>query len=191
MAPSLIYLHGFNSSPLSVKAQQLAGYVRETLPDIQVHIPQLPATPLAAWTFLQRLMDGLAGRKVGVVGSSLGGFWATRLAELYGCHSVVVNPVVHPQYLLNQLLGPQENPYTHEQYVLTDAHVAELAQLDVPSLQFPERIWLLQQQGDEVLDYRQSLAFYHFSRITSELGGNHAFIEFERYCAQIVRFLQL
>ncbi len=121
----------------------------------------------------------------------MGGFWAAKVAEVYGHKAVVVNPAVHPHYLLQQLLGPQRNPYTGEEYLLEPHHVEELRTLDIPVLQHPERIWLLQQQGDEVLDYRLALQFYHFARTTVEQGGNHAFTGFERYCAQIVRFLQL
>ena len=191
MSPTLIYLHGFNSTPNSVKARQMTDYLAQELPDIQVCVPKLPNTPAASWQAIQETLADLGERKIGLVGSSMGGFWATKVAEVYGHKAVVINPAVHPHYLLQQLLGPQRNPYTGEEYLLEPHHVEELRALDLPVLQYPERIWLLQQQGDEVLDYRNALQFYHFARTTVELGGNHAFTEFERYCAQIVGFLQL
>ena len=191
MSPTLIYLHGFNSTPNSVKARQIAEYLAAELPDIQVCIPKLPNTPAASWQTIQETLADLGDRKIGLVGSSMGGFWATKVAEVYGHKAVVINPAIHPHHLLQQLLGPQHNPYTGEDYLLEQHHVDELRDLGIPELQHPERIWLLQQQGDEVLDYRLALQFYHFARTTVEQGGNHAFTGFERYCAQIVRFLQL
>ncbi|MFB0975169.1 MAG: YqiA/YcfP family alpha/beta fold hydrolase [Tolumonas sp.] len=191
MSPTLIYLHGFNSTPNSVKARQMTEYLAAELPDIQVCVPKLPNTPAASWQAIQDTLAALGERKIGLVGSSMGGFWAAKVAEVYGHKAVVVNPAVHPHYLLQQLLGTQRNPYTGEEYLLEPHHVEELRALDIPVLQHPERIWLLQQQGDEVLDYRHALQFYHFARTTVEQGGNHAFTGFERYCAQIVRFLQL
>jgi uncharacterized protein len=191
MSPTLIYLHGFNSTPNSVKAQQMTQYLAKSLPDIQVCVPKLPNTPAATWLVLQETLAELGDGPIGLVGSSMGGFWATKVAETYGHPAVVVNPAVYPHVLLQQLLGPQRNPYTSEEYELEPHHVKELRAVGIPTLQHPERIWLLQQQGDEVLDYRHALQFYHFARTTVEQGGNHAFTGFDRYCAQIVRFLQL
>ena len=191
MSPTLIYLHGFNSTPNSVKALQMTDYLAKELPDIQICVPALPNTPAATWQMLQQTLADLGDRPIGLVGSSMGGFWAMKVAETYGHRAVVINPAVYPHFLLQQLLGLQRNPYTGEEYVLEPAHVDELQALGVPELQHSERIWLLQQQGDEVLDYRLALQFYHFARTTVEQGGTHAFTGFERYCAQIVRFLQL
>lgn len=191
MSPTLIYLHGFNSTPNSVKALQMTDYLAKELPDIQICVPKLPNTPAASWRAIQETLATLGDRKIGVVGSSMGGFWATKVAEEYGHKAVLINPAVHPHYLLQSLLGPQRNPYSGEEYLLEPKHVEELRLLGIPVLQHPERLWLLQQQGDEVLDYRLALQFYHFARTTVEQGGNHAFTGFERYCAQIVRFLQL
>lgn len=191
MSPVLIYLHGFNSSPKSVKATSMKHYLVHQMPDIDICIPTLPSTPAATWLELQELMAHLAGRKVGLVGSSMGGFWATKIAEEYGHKAVVVNPAVHPHFLLQHLLGPQHNPYTGEDYLLEPHHVDELKSLDVTEILHPERLWLLQQQADEVLDYRHAISFYQFARTTIEQGGNHAFIGFEHYCAQIIRFLEL
>ncbi|MEW7866550.1 YqiA/YcfP family alpha/beta fold hydrolase [Aeromonas diversa] len=191
MASALLYLHGFNSSPASLKATQMAEWVAARRPDIRVVIPAQPSTPAAAWACIEQAIEALPeGTRLGVVGSSLGGFMATRVAERYGCRAVLVNPAVRPHELLADYLGPQQNPYTGERYDLTVAHMAELEGLAVP-VTAPERLWVLQQEADEVLDSRQALAEYRFARFTMECEGNHAFVGFERYCAQIVRFLGL
>lgn len=187
---ALLYLHGFNSSPNSIKATQLKHHVQRHRSDITFICPQLAATPAAAWTQIAALCDGMA-EPFGVVGSSLGGFWSTRVAQLYGVRAVVINPAVNPHLLLQDYLGEQLNPYTEERYLLTGQHMAELAALRVSEPANPERIWLLQQQGDEVLDYREALDYYRFARVCIQKGGDHSFVGFEHYCAQVVRFLKL
>lgn len=188
---TLLYLHGFNSSPASQKAVQMANWCAQHRPDIRVVIPAQPSTPAAAWQAIEASLATLpSDETIGVVGSSLGGFMATRVAERYGCRAALINPAVRPHELLRGYLGPQQNPYTGERYELTNAHMTELEALAV-AVSAPERLWVLQQQDDEVLDYQKALVEYHFARLTIECGGNHAFVGFERYCAQIVRFLGL
>ena len=193
MSSVLLYLHGFNSSPGSAKAQQMAAWVAKHRPDIEVMIPAQPNTPGAAWAAIAQSIEAARARhgtnlRLGAVGSSLGGFMATRVSELYGCRAALINPAVRPHELLRDYLGPQCNPYTDERYELLPAHMDELKALAVP-VTAPERLWILQQQEDEVLDYRKALDEYRFARLSLECGGNHAFEGFERYPAQIVRFL--
>lgn len=191
--PTLLYLHGFNSSPQSVKAQQMREHLQKKRPDIHLICPQLAATPAKAWAQIQSICDELValGHAFGVAGSSLGGFLATRVAEQYGVRAVVINPAVNPHILLQDYLGEQLNPYTEQHYLLTEQHIQELVGLRVNQPSCMERVWLLQQQGDEVLDYREALDYYRFARVCIQKGGNHAFVRFDHYCAQIIRFLQL
>ncbi len=192
MQPSLVYLHGFNSSAASAKACQLGAYLAVARPDIQYRVPTLPDTPTAAWHMICSLLETLTAQgPCGLIGSSLGGFWATCAAERFHLPAVLVNPAVHPQQLLQHYLGEQINPYTGVRYLLEPQHMAELAALDSEAPSAPERLWLLQQAGDEVLDYRQAVDYYRACPTTLEAGGCHAFNGFERYCPEIVRFLQL
>lgn len=195
MTSVLLYLHGFNSSPGSAKARQMAAWVAAHRPDIEVIIPAQPNTPAAAWAAIEQAIDAARGRhgsalRLGAVGSSLGGFMAARVSALYGCRAALINPAVRPHELLCDYLGPQCNPYTEERYELLPAHMDELRALAVP-VTAPERLWILQQQEDEVLDHRKALDEYRFARLSLECGGDHAFVAFERYPAQIIRFLGL
>ena len=189
---TLVYLHGFLSSGGSAKAAQLATYLAAERPDIRYLRPTLPDTPDEAWAAVCGCLEPcLAQGPVGVIGSSLGGFWATCAAERFAVPAVVVNPAVHPQQLLHHFLGEQRNPYSGRSFTLLPEHMQVLAALDHPTLAHPERFWLLQQSGDEVLDYRVAVDYYRAGRVTLEAGGNHAFTGFERHCPEIVRFLQL
>lgn len=193
MKPSLLlYIHGFNSSPLSMKANLMREYCQQHRPDIKVIIPQLPCFPqLAAQLLLDIVEQYQNDYRIGLVGSSLGGFMSTWLNSQFGFKAVVVNPVVKPYELLVDYLGEQTNPYTNETYTLETCHIDELKALDVQSIASPDAFWLLQQTEDEVLDYRQAVNKFAQSKQTVEQGGDHSFVGFERYPAKIIEFLEL
>ncbi|MEF1283289.1 esterase YqiA [Vibrio sp. M250220] len=193
MKPSLLlYIHGFNSSPLSLKANLMREYCEQYRPDIKVVIPRLPCFPEQA---AQHLLDIVNQYKddyqIGLVGSSLGGYFSMWLNAQFAFKAVVVNPAVKPYELLADFLGEQENPYTQERYVLEHHHIVELKQLDTPVIKTPSDFWLLQQTEDEVLDYRQAVQHFCGAKQTVEQGGDHSFVNFERYPAKIIEFLAL
>jgi len=188
----LLYIHGFNSSPKSLKANIMKEFCQQNRDDIKVIIPQMPCFPQDAKALLAQIVEQYAGDyNIGLVGSSLGGYYSTWLNHVYGLKAVVVNPAVRPYELLLDYLSEQTNPYTNESYILTEQHIDDLKGMDVAVIQQPEDFWLLQQKGDELLDYRQAVSKYQKGTMTVEEGGDHSFIDFERFPAEIIRFLGL
>lgn len=192
MTAGLIYIHGFISSPQSVKAQQLGQYIAEQYPSIHYMVPSLSNTPAAAFQQLDQLVQDFLQNNtgpLGLVGSSMGGFFATALAERYRLPAVLINPAVQPHTFGEHFIGDHHNPYTGVDFSLGQQDIADLESLLVK----PDtgRYWLMVQEQDETLDYRDAVKFYSRSQMTVEPGGDHSFQHFERHLAAIVTFLQL
>lgn len=186
---TVLYLHGFASSSLSDKAVLIRDFFRQQLPMHQLLVPDLPYTPDEAWDLLQRLCHAQPPDLI--IGSSLGGFLATALAEQYGCKAVLINPAVRPHLLLQRHLGRYWHPVRQQHYEVTAEHLPQLAALQVNELQRPQQLLVLLQSGDEVLDYRQALEFYANCQLDVQEGGDHSYQNLQSRLADIVNFGQL
>lgn len=184
----IVYLHGFNSSPASGKAKHLGEHMARIGRLADYYCPALPNSPREAIAEVESTLARVKPASITLVGSSLGGFYATHLAEKHGWKAVLVNPAVHAHTLLRGALGPQTNWHSGEKWVLTEAHLAELAALDVDAITLPQRYLLLAQTGDEVLDYHDAVAYYADATHIIEDGGDHGFAGFERYFQTILDF---
>jgi len=183
---TLLYLHGFNSAHTSHKAQALQAHMDRLGFGAQFFAPDLPHRPAQAIALLESILAQMPSKPT-LVGSSLGGFYATYLAEQHDLRAVLINPAVAPYRLLAPLLGPQRNYYTGETYALTAQHLVELQALEVETLH-PSRYLLLVQTGDEVLDYRDAVARYAGAKQYVIPGGDHGFQNFENYLDTILEF---
>ena len=181
----LIYIHGFNSSPLSSKAQLLKEKLESLGRGAEFAAPALPHRPAQA----AALLDALLARHRGaaLVGSSLGGYYSTWLAERHRLKSVLINPAVRPYELLAGALGPQKNFHTGEAYEFTRSHLDELRALEVERIT-PERYLLLAATGDETLDYRQAVERYRGCRQIVIEGSDHGLSDFADYLGTVLEF---
>lgn len=184
----LVYLHGFNSSPASGKAKLLGEHMARLGREADYYCPALSNSPREAVALVESELAQRRPESVTLIGSSLGGFYATHLAEKHGWKAVLVNPAVHAHVLMRGALGPQTNWHSGEKWEFTAAHLAELAALDVPAIARAERYLLLAQTGDEVIDYRDAVAYYAGARQIIEEGGDHSFSGFERHVQTILDF---
>ncbi len=188
--PTLLYLHGFLSSPRSHKALQVQAHCQEHHPDIHYCCPALPPYPEACAQQLIDLIERVDGA-IYLVGSSMGGFWATWLAERYGCKAVLINPAVDVMNLMPEYIQvPLQNYHNEESYLLSDDHMRQLSSYCVDEISKPSRYWLMVQKGDETLDYRQAVEKYQACRQTIEPDGDHSFKGFERFLEEIFSFFE-
>ena len=187
---AVVYLHGFNSAPQSVKGRILARAAAALQYPPRFHLPQLHHRPASAMRDVCAWIDAEVpgGRDLALVGSSLGGFYATWLAEKYGARAVLVNPAIRPFEDLRPFVGRQRNPYTGEEYDVTPAHFEELAALAVVRITRPERYFLLVRTGDEVLDWHAAVAFYAGAFQYVAGGGDHGWVDFGAEVASVLRF---
>jgi len=192
MNKNILYLHGFNSSPLSEKAKLTRQYLTEHFPDINLYCPQIVSNPKAAIAQLEQLIEehSTLACQWYFIGSSLGGYLATYLAEKYQRPAAVINPAVKPYYLLVDYLGEQTNPYTQEVYQVSTDFIADLKSLEQVTL-LKNNYLLMVQTGDEVLDYQQAINFYQNADIIKQQGGDHSFVGFEKMLPNITKFFNL
>jgi predicted esterase YcpF (UPF0227 family) len=179
----IVYLHGFNSSPHSHKAQVMQRYMAERGLVGEFVCPALPPRGSDAI----RAIEPLLAKKPCLVGSSLGGFYATHLAEEHALRAVLINPAIDPHIGLRAYLGPQKNLYTGEPYELTEEHLQQWRALYAPRIT-PSRYLLLVETGDEVLDYRQAVQRYAGAQQVVIEGGDHSLRSFPEQLERILRF---
>jgi hypothetical protein len=185
----IIYIHGFLSSPQSFKAQQVQAFCARQNPVIEYSCPALPVHPNAAIAILEEILEANTHQPAGLIGSSMGGYYATYLSEHHQLPAVLVNPAVKPYLLMENYLDRDLlNYHTEEVSRLTTQHVQELRDLEINSLQCADRLWLLAQTGDETLDYRLAVEKYQACKMTVEEGGDHSFQHFERWLPDIFTF---
>jgi predicted esterase YcpF (UPF0227 family) len=185
-----VYLHGFISAPRSRKATVLGDFMANYAATMAYRVPALDHRPARAIAQAESACAGVAPPDLTLVGSSLGGFYATVLAERLGCRAALLNPAVHPHAHFHKYLGPQTNLYTGEAFVLTPQHIEELRAMDPPGITRPERYWLFVETGDEVLDYREAVAYYAGALQDVVRGGDHSLVSFPERIPEIVEWAQ-
>ncbi len=185
----LLYLHGFRSSPQSFKARLLGEHMARLGRAREFACPRLPPGPAAAMALARELARAVAPAELTVVGSSLGGYYATALAEETGCRAVLLNPALRAFEKLASHVGPQ-TAY-HEggaAFEFTPAYLDELRALHVSSITRPERYFLIAATGDELLDWREMAAAFPGARQKIIEGSDHGLSGFGEYLGEVMAF---
>ena len=191
----LLYLHGFRSSPRSAKAQQMAAIVAalnaQGLP-VTWACPQLPPSPAQAWADIQAQAAHWPQGTTAVMGSSLGGFYATVLAEKIGCPAVLINPAVAPARDLARYIGELSNFHDPDaKFFFRPEFIDEFKAIAPYPITRPERYLPIIAKGDEVLDWREMTSHYPRTPLTLLEGGDHALTDFAPHLPAVLRFLGL
>ena len=185
----LLYLHGFNSSPQSKKALETEQWMKLNAPHIKFCCPQLSPYASEVMDTLKALVEAYLPEPVYLIGSSMGGFFATCLAEQYNLPAVLINPAVNPSSGLHSWLGENSNFVTGERWVFKPQHIEEYNDLNPQQIKRKTNYKILLQTGDEVLDYRHAQKQYQGCAIETEVGGNHSFVDYQRHMPANLKFL--
>ena len=185
---SICYFHGLDSSEGSAKAVQCGHYLAQQPDAPHYRIPRLAYDPKRAHQQISTLL-ATCTPPIGLMGSSMGGYYAAWASQQLGLPAVLINPVPAPHHLLGEHLGARTNPHTGEQYTFDADDVAYLSQ-QVISVSHPERLQVWLETDDEVLDYRLAAEFYRDCDVRILQGGNHAFVNFEQCLPEMLGFLQ-
>ncbi len=192
MTPThLLYLHGFRSSPQSAKAKRMATWVKKHAPRLTWWCPQLPPSPREA---IEGLLKGVADwpvERMAVVGSSLGGFYATVLAERLGCKAGLINPAVDPARDLAKYIGETTAWHSEERFFFLPEYVDQLRKMTPSELADPSRYFAVIATGDEVLDWREMSARYRGGHLRIVEGSDHALTDFDTHLPHLLHFLGL
>ncbi len=184
----ILYLHGFRSSPQSFKARVMHARLAELGRLSEWQCPVLPVSPAESIALAESIAADKRAEQVTLVGSSLGGFYATYLAQKHGFRAVLLNPAVVPQDDLSHYLGEQPLWHGGGSITVLPRHLDELRALSVPKITRSERYFLIAATGDEVLDYRTMLVHYSGVRTTLIQGGDHAISDFPAYLDDVIAF---
>lgn len=184
----ILYLHGFRSSPRSFKARLLAERMNALGLGAQFLSPQLPASPREAIALAAARIEETGSGNVALIGSSLGGYYATWLAEKYGCRAVLLNPAVRPPRDLEKYVGVTTMYHSDERFEFKREYIAELKELTVERISQPSRYFLVAATDDEVLDWHEMLAHYPCARQCVIEGSDHGISDFARYVDQVLAF---
>ncbi len=184
----ILYLHGFRSSPKSMKARVVGVRMLEMGLDAELRCPQLPASPKEAIALALKLVEGVQADQLSIIGSSLGGYYATWLAEHLGCRAVLLNPAVDPLASLEGQELVTTQFHSDEPFEFKAEYFDELRALKVDAITKPARYYLIAATGDEVLDYRTMVAHYAGARQHVIDGSDHGIAEFKAYVDEVLAF---
>lgn len=195
MQKNILHIHGFNSSPHSMKAELSKQYFQTHFPQVNFVCPQLANSPNEAIAQLSHLIEARKNEHWYLIGSSLGGYFAHYLANKYQLRAALINPAIKPFNLLEDYIGEQHNPYTNIVYQVTNQHMVDLKTIEqsAPSVDDKQKnnYLVMVQTGDEVLDYQEAVNKFQHCYLIKEQGGDHSFVGFETKLPIIADFFQL
>jgi uncharacterized protein len=180
----IIYIHGFGGTGQGVKAT----IFRDNVKDQKVLAPTLSYLPDHAIDTLEQIIESiLPYEEVSLVGSSLGGFYSIYLADKYDLKATLINPSTKPWITLQKVIGQALNYGDLSTFEWNEGHIKMLLKYEVKSPD-PKKYLLLTQTGDELLDYKVAVEYLKGSQQVVVEGGDHSFVDFEKYIDTILEF---
>ena len=184
----ILYLHGFRSSPQSFKTSLIASRMHELGRGSEYVCPQLPGSPKAAIALAMQLARQMPANELALIGSSLGGYYATWLAEQLGCRAVLLNPAVNAARDLEGQVGVTATYHSNQPFEFKREYLEELKDFKVDRITHPERYFLIAATGDELLDWREMVAHYPGAQQKVIEGSDHGLSDFSHYLDEVLAF---
>ncbi len=184
----ILYLHGFRSSPNSRKATLLHKRMETLGRASDYACPALPASPRGAAELAFSIAGKVPVTQLALIGSSLGGYYATWLAERLGCRAVLLNPAIAPARDLEAHLGRQPVFFSTDEIDFKPEYLQELRAIDTPVISRPERYLLVAATGDAVIDYRTMTNKYAGAQQKIIEGSDHELSGFVEYMDEVLAF---
>ncbi len=189
----VVYLHGFRSSPNSTKAVMTGEAVRALSSEdhsYDWYCPQLLASPKQSLEMVIDHMDQFKVDRYVIVGSSLGGFYTNYLAEKYRCKGIALNPAVYAARELEPHVGMMTAYDSEEPFDFKAEYIDELRALQVDSITDPERYFLIAAKGDELLDWKEMVAFYPGTKQLILEGSDHGISDYVNHLPAVIDFIE-
>lgn len=189
----LVYLHGFRSSPRSSKAV-MTGEAIKALSSIdhsyEWYCPQLLASPKQSMQMVTSHIDQSNADQIIVIGSSLGGFYTNYLAEKYQCKGITLNPAVYAARELEPHVGMMTEYDSDKPFDFKVEYIDELRTLQVEKISEPRRYFLIAAKGDELLDWKEMVAFYSGAKQLVLEGSDHGIADYADHLPKVLEFIQ-
>lgn len=189
----VVYLHGFRSSPNSTKAAMTGEAVRALSTEshsYEWYCPQLLSSPKESLEMVIKHIDQAKFDRMVIVGSSLGGFYTNYLAEKYQCKGIALNPAVYAARELEPHVGMMTAYDSEAPFDFKAEYIDELRALQVDSISDPRRYFLIAAKGDELLDWREMVAFYPGAKQLILEGGDHGISDYANHLPAVIDFIK-
>ena len=190
----IVYLHGFRSSPFSMKAKMTHRAILDLKGegvDVEWYCPQLPPSPKETMAMVVMHIKSQDYERLSIIGSSLGGYYATYLAELFSAQATLLNPAIEPARDLESYIGELKAWHSDEAFHFKPEYIQELNDLYVKNITKPNRYYLIAAKGDEVLDWQEMVAKYPGAQQLVLEGGDHAISNYLELLPTVLAFHDL
>ena len=189
----LVYLHGFRSSPNSSKAVMTREAVKAlstTGNTYEWYCPQLLASPKESMDMVIKHIDQSKFDRLVIIGSSLGGFYTNYLAEKYQCKGIALNPAVYAARELEPHVGMMTAYDSEEPFDFKAEYIDQLRAIQVSHITDPKRYFLIAAKGDELLDWKEMVAFYSGAKQLVLEGGDHGIADYANHLPVVIDFIE-
>jgi predicted esterase YcpF (UPF0227 family) len=181
----IIYIHGFGGSGAGSKAKIFKELFKAENRDFIA--PSLSYIPELAISTLKELIESYRG-DIYLIGSSLGGYYATYLSKLPKVKRVVLlNPSTQPEKSLKRFLGLGVTFYDESRFEWNVNHIESLKRFKVNSFD-RDKFLVVLQSDDELIDYRVAKEMFKDVNMIVASGGGHSFTGVENYFDEINHF---